>query len=91
MISVVIGEGGSGGAIAIATADRVYMLEHSIYSVISPEAAPRSSGDRPNKPKKQRQPSSSQLKIFTASNSLMAVFPDLWAAHIITLRRQWLL
>lgn len=38
VISVVIGEGGSGGAIAIATANRVYMLEHSIYSVISPEA-----------------------------------------------------
>ncbi len=38
-ISVVIGEGGSGGAIAIATANRVYMLEHSIYSVISPEGA----------------------------------------------------
>ncbi len=38
MISVVIGEGGSGGAIAIASANRVYMLEHSIYSVISPEA-----------------------------------------------------
>lgn len=37
IISVIIGEGGSGGAIAIATADRVYMLEHSIYSVISPE------------------------------------------------------
>ena len=37
MISVIIGEGGSGGAIAIATADRVLMLEHSIYSVISPE------------------------------------------------------
>lgn len=37
MISLVIGEGGSGGAIAIATADRVLMLEHSIYSVISPE------------------------------------------------------
>jgi acetyl-CoA carboxylase carboxyl transferase subunit alpha len=37
MISVIIGEGGSGGAIAIATADQVYMLEHSIYSVISPE------------------------------------------------------
>lgn len=37
MVSAVIGEGGSGGAIAIATADRVYMLEHSIYSVISPE------------------------------------------------------
>ncbi|MEM0898697.1 MAG: acetyl-CoA carboxylase carboxyltransferase subunit alpha [Pseudomonadota bacterium] len=38
MISVVIGEGGSGGAIAIATTNKVYMLEHSIYSVISPEA-----------------------------------------------------
>lgn len=37
MISVVIGEGGSGGAIAIATGNKVYMLEHSIYSVISPE------------------------------------------------------
>ncbi|MEM7462205.1 MAG: acetyl-CoA carboxylase carboxyltransferase subunit alpha [Pseudomonadota bacterium] len=38
MISVIIGEGGSGGAIAIATANRVNMLEHAIYSVISPEA-----------------------------------------------------
>lgn len=37
LISVIIGEGGSGGAIAIAAADRIYMLEHSIYSVISPE------------------------------------------------------
>jgi acetyl-CoA carboxylase carboxyl transferase subunit alpha len=37
IVSVVIGEGGSGGAVAIATADRVLMLEHSIYSVISPE------------------------------------------------------
>ncbi len=37
IISVVIGEGGSGGAIALATADRIMMLEHSIYSVISPE------------------------------------------------------
>lgn len=36
-ISTVIGEGGSGGAIAIATANRILMLEHSIYSVISPE------------------------------------------------------
>jgi acetyl-CoA carboxylase carboxyl transferase subunit alpha len=39
MISVIIGEGGSGGAIAIATANTVLMLEHSIYSVISPEGA----------------------------------------------------
>lgn len=37
IVSTIIGEGGSGGAIAIATADRVMMLEHSIYSVISPE------------------------------------------------------
>lgn len=37
IISVIIGEGGSGGAVAIATADRIFMLEHSIYSVISPE------------------------------------------------------
>jgi acetyl-CoA carboxylase carboxyl transferase subunit alpha len=37
LISVVIGEGGSGGAVAFATANRVAMLEHSIYSVISPE------------------------------------------------------
>jgi len=36
-ISVITGEGGSGGAVAIATADTVMMLEHSIYSVISPE------------------------------------------------------
>ena len=36
-ISVIIGEGGSGGAIGIATSDRVLMLEHSTYSVISPE------------------------------------------------------
>ncbi|HYC02896.1 MAG TPA: acetyl-CoA carboxylase carboxyltransferase subunit alpha [Azospirillaceae bacterium] len=37
LVSAVIGEGGSGGAIALATADRVLMLEHAIYSVISPE------------------------------------------------------
>ena len=37
IVSIIIGEGGSGGAIGIATSDRVLMLEHSIYSVISPE------------------------------------------------------
>ncbi|MFO1153385.1 MAG: acetyl-CoA carboxylase carboxyltransferase subunit alpha [Rhodospirillales bacterium] len=37
LISVIIGEGGSGGAIALAAADRVLILEHAIYSVISPE------------------------------------------------------
>jgi len=39
VVSVIIGEGGSGGAIAIAAANYVYMLEHAIYSVISPEGA----------------------------------------------------
>jgi acetyl-CoA carboxylase carboxyl transferase subunit alpha len=38
-VAAVIGEGGSGGAIAVATANRVMMLEHAIYSVISPEGA----------------------------------------------------
>ena len=37
IVSVIIGEGGSGGALGIAVADRVLMLEHSVYSVISPE------------------------------------------------------
>ena len=39
LIAVIIGEGGSGGAIAIATANTVLMMEHAIYSVISPEGA----------------------------------------------------
>jgi acetyl-CoA carboxylase carboxyl transferase subunit alpha len=38
-VAVIIGEGGSGGAIAIAAANRTYMLEHAVYSVISPEGA----------------------------------------------------
>ncbi len=38
VVAVVVGEGGSGGALAIGVADRVLMLEHSIYSVISPES-----------------------------------------------------
>jgi acetyl-CoA carboxylase carboxyl transferase subunit alpha len=37
IVSVVIGEGGSGGALALSVADRLFMLEHSVYSVISPE------------------------------------------------------
>ncbi len=37
VVSVIIGEGGSGGAVALATSDRLAMLEHSVYSVISPE------------------------------------------------------
>ena len=37
VVATIVGEGGSGGAIALAAADRVLMLEHAIYSVISPE------------------------------------------------------
>ena len=37
LISVIVGEGGSGGAVALATANKILMLEHSVYSVISPE------------------------------------------------------
>jgi acetyl-CoA carboxylase carboxyl transferase subunit alpha len=37
IVSIVIGEGGSGGALALGVADRILMLEHAIYSVISPE------------------------------------------------------
>jgi acetyl-CoA carboxylase carboxyl transferase subunit alpha len=39
LVSVIIGEGGSGGALALGVADRVLMLEHAVYSVASPEAA----------------------------------------------------
>ena len=37
IVAIVIGEGGSGGALAVSVADRIFMLEHAIYSVISPE------------------------------------------------------
>jgi acetyl-CoA carboxylase carboxyl transferase subunit alpha len=37
MVSVIVGEGGSGGAVALASAERVLMFEHAVYSVISPE------------------------------------------------------
>ena len=39
MISVIVGEGGSGGAVALASGNKVLMMEHSVYSVISPEGA----------------------------------------------------
>jgi acetyl-CoA carboxylase carboxyl transferase subunit alpha len=37
MVAVIVGEGGSGGAVALASANRVLMMEHAVYSVISPE------------------------------------------------------
>jgi acetyl-CoA carboxylase carboxyl transferase subunit alpha len=49
IISVVIGEGGSGGALALGVADRVLMLEHSVYSVISPEGCAAILWDNPEK------------------------------------------
>lgn len=56
LVAVVIGEGGSGGAVALATANRIAMLEHSVYSVISPEAAPRSCGRMPRRCAKPPKP-----------------------------------
>ncbi len=56
LVSVIIGEGGSGGAVAFASADRVAMLEHSIYSVITPEGCAPFFGKIPRrcaKPPKQ--------------------------------------
>jgi acetyl-CoA carboxylase carboxyl transferase subunit alpha len=49
IISVVIGEGGSGGALALGVADRVLMLEHAVYSVISPEGCAAILWDDPAK------------------------------------------
>jgi acetyl-CoA carboxylase carboxyl transferase subunit alpha len=49
IVSVVIGEGGSGGALALGVSDRVLMLEHSVYSVISPEGCAAILWDNPAK------------------------------------------
>jgi len=50
IVSVITGEGGSGGALGIGVADRVAMMEYAWYSVISPKAAPASSGKAPRTP-----------------------------------------
>lgn len=55
VLSVVIGEGGSGGALALAVADEVWMLEHSVYSILSPEALPPFSGKTAKRQRKQQQ------------------------------------
>lgn len=44
IIAIIIGEGGSGGALALAVADKVWMLENTIYSILSPEGLQLSSG-----------------------------------------------
>jgi acetyl-CoA carboxylase carboxyl transferase subunit alpha len=56
IIATVIGEGGSGGALALGVADRVLMLENSVYSVISVEGAPPSSGRTARAPRCARRP-----------------------------------
>lgn len=47
VLCVITGEGGSGGALALAVANRVLMLENAVYSVLSPEALPPSCGRTP--------------------------------------------
>ena len=66
-VACVIGEGGSGGAVAIAVADRVLMQENAIYSVISPEGCARSSGATAAR-RRRRPPRSSPTRA-TASSS----------------------
>ena len=67
VVACVIGEGGSGGAIATALTDRVLMQENAIYTVISPEGARRSSGATPAR--RARRPLRSSPTRRTASSS----------------------
>ena len=62
-VAVIIGEGMSGGALGIAVANRVYMLEHSIYSVISPEACASILWKNPEKAQEKTQEVASSLRI----------------------------
>ncbi len=70
IISVVIGEGGSGGALALGVSDRVLMLEHSVYSVISPEGCAAILWDNP-------------AKIPDAAAALKMTAPDLLELGVI--------
>ena len=56
VVCTVIGEGGSGGALAIGVGDRVNMLQYSTYSVISRKGAPPSCGRAPRRPRWRRMP-----------------------------------
>jgi acetyl-CoA carboxylase carboxyl transferase subunit alpha len=55
IVSVIIGEGGSGGALALAVADRLYMMEHAVFSVISPEGCAAILWRRPEQPVGQKE------------------------------------
>ena len=68
-VACVIGEGGSGGAVAIAVADRVLMQENAIYSVISPEGCAAILGGTPAKPIRRQRPSSPTLHTVSSSGS----------------------
>jgi acetyl-CoA carboxylase carboxyl transferase subunit alpha len=70
VISMIIGEGGSGGALALGVADRVIMLEHSVYSVISPEGCAAILWKESNKAKE-------------ATEALKMTAQELYAAKII--------
>jgi acetyl-CoA carboxylase carboxyl transferase subunit alpha len=70
IISIVIGEGGSGGALALGVSDRVLMLEHSVYSVISPEGCAAILWDNP-------------AKVPDAATALKMTAPDLLELGVI--------
>ena len=55
VLSVVTGEGGSGGALALAAGDQVWMLENSVYSILSPEGLRAFSGKTARRQKKRQQ------------------------------------
>ena len=88
-VAVIVGEGGSGGALAIAASNKVLMLEHSIYTVASPEAAAsilwRDSS--------RAQDAATNMKITAAdlsgSASSTASSRSPWAARIAIPRRRW--
>ena len=75
IISIVIGEGGSGGALALAVADEVWMLEDAYYSVISPRARPAFSGRTQSAPKRPQKACASPRRTFTALASSKTSFP----------------
>ena len=82
MISVIIGEGGSGGAVAFASANKVAMLEHSVYSVISPEGcASILWKDAEKNARSRRSAAPHGAGSAQAGASSIRSFPNRWVAH----------
>ena len=75
-ISILIGEGGSGGALALAVCDEVWMLENAVYSVLSPKARPASSGRIPPKCKRPARHSKLPLRIWQKWGLWKKCFPN---------------